>query len=98
MTHDEAWIGPSGPMTTPPTKPGPDGQTLRRRWQLAGTRPQAWGHAEIISTYVPDTGQPDIEHHWETGVGPDCLVVVGWAFPACLAEYNRAWAAVTPEQ
>jgi hypothetical protein len=95
MADADPTVGPFGPLKSPPTKPGPDGTLLRRRWALVGTRPQVWGHAEFQSAYVPDDGTPDdaTEHDWhEAPPLAPLLTVTGWAYMAVEAEYKRLWA------
>ncbi len=88
-------VGYFGPIPDPPTKAGPDGQMLRRRWTLTGPRQPVYGNAFFESLYVPDDGTPDGEvvHEWkeQDGLLPASLTVTGWTYWSCHEAYERLW-------
>ncbi len=88
-------LGFFGPIPDPPTKEGPDGGMLRRRWALTGTKPKVHGNAQFEWAYVPDDGTPDgqVVHDWDEpdGLLPACLRVTGWTYWSCHEAYERLW-------
>ncbi|MGV9271650.1 hypothetical protein ACWDRR_44215 [Kitasatospora sp. NPDC003701] len=86
---------PPGPTTQSQWKEGPNGERLRLRWALSGSRAPAWGNAQFESKFLPDDGTPDdqVEHKWHEAPGlPTYLSVTGWTYEACSVEYGRLWA------